>query len=118
MPQYVNYENIKNWKKVCYINDELNPVTNYLRMITMSIGLHSITEDNYKDFYYRMKFQQTLSESREYYEKEFIITLDHVKEHIGLEVQQSRSWMTQETTRGYVFRMWKLYRERLENEQE
>ena len=122
MPQYVSYAKIKDYDKVCYIPDKkeknekgeplynLNPITNYLRMATMSIGMHSITEKNYKDFYQRLMFQRELSE---YKEDLLIITLDDVKAHIGLEVQQSRSWMKEETRKAFVFRMYKSYIERL-----
>ena len=122
MPQYVNYAKIKDYDKVCYIPDEkeknekgeplynLNPITNYLRIATMGIGLHSITEKNYKDFYQRLMFQRELSEYKTYLGT---ITLDDVKSHIGLEVQQSRSWMKEETRKAFVFRMYKNYIERL-----
>ena len=122
MPQYVNYAKIKDYDKVCYIPDEkeknekgeplynLNPITNYLRIATMGIGLHSITEKNYKDFYQRLMFQRELSEYKTYLGT---ITLDDVKSHIGLEVQQSRSWMKEETRKAFVFRMYKKYIERL-----
>ena len=122
MPQYVSYANIKDYDKVCYIPDEkeknekgeplynLSPITNYIRIATMSIGMHSITEKNYKDFYQRLMFQRELSE---YKEDLLIITLDDVKAHIGLEVQQSRSWMKEETRKAFVFRMYKSYIERL-----
>jgi hypothetical protein len=122
MPQYVSYEKIKNYDKVCYIPDEkeknekgeplynLNPITSYLRIATMTIGMNSITEKNYKDFYQRLMFQRELSE---YKEDLLIITLDDVKAHIGLEVQQSRSWMKEETRKAFVFRMYKSYIERL-----
>ena len=122
MPQYVSYANIKDYDKVCYIPDEkeknekgeplynLNPVTNYLRTATMVIGMHSITKKNYKDFYQRLKFLIELSEYQTYQSK---ITLDDVKSHIGLEVQQSRSWMKEETRKAFVFRMYKSYIERL-----
>ena len=122
MPQYVNYAKIKNYDKVCYIPDEkeknekgeplynLNPITSYLRIATMTIGMNSITEKNYKDFYQRLMFQRELSE---YKEDLLIITLDDVKAHIGLEVQQSRSWMKEETRKAFVFRMYKSYIERL-----
>ena len=88
MPQYVNYAKIKDYDKVCYIPDEkeknekgeplynLNPITNYLRIATMGIGLHSITEKNYKDFYQRLMFQRELSEYKTYLGT---ITLDDVK---------------------------------------
>ena len=39
--------------------------------------------------------------------------VDDVKSHIGLEVQQSRSWMKEETRKAFVFRMYKSYIERL-----
>mgnify|MGYP003135708927 FL=1 len=122
MPQYVSYAKIKDYDKVCYIPDEkeknekgeplynLSPITNYIRIATMSIGMHSITEKNYKDFYQRLMFQRELSE---YKEDLLIITLDDVKAHIGLEVQQSRSWMKEETRKAFVFRMYKSYIERL-----
>ena len=122
MPQYVNYAKIKDYDKVCYIPDEkeknekgeplynLNPITSYLRIATMSIGMHSITEKNYKDFYQRLMFQIELSEYKTYLGT---ITLDDVKSHIGLEVQQSRSWMKEETRKAFVFRMYKSFIERL-----
>ena len=122
MPQYVSYAKIKDYDKVCYIPDEkeknekgeplynLNPITSYLRIATMTIGMHSITEKNYKDFYQRLMFQITLSEYKTYLGT---ITLDDVKSHIGLEVQQSRSWMKEETRKAFVFRMYKSYIERL-----
>jgi len=113
MPQYVNFENINNWEKVCYINNRISPVTNLLRMATMSIGMHSITKENYKEFYFRLMFQQKLSE----YDLDKI-NIEDVKSHIGLNVQQSRSWMKEETRKKFVFRMYKSFIERLENEQE
>ena len=76
----------------------------------MSIGMHSITEKNYKDFYQRLMFQIELSEHKTYLGT---VTLDDVKAHIGLEVQQSRSWMKEETRKAFVFRMYKSYIERL-----
>jgi hypothetical protein len=125
MPQYVSYAKIKDYDKVCFVPDEkeknekgqplynLNPVTNLLRMATMSIGMHSITKENYKEFYFRLMFQQKLSQ----YDLDKI-NIEDVKNHIGLEVQQSRSWMKEETRKKFVFRMYKSFIERLENEQE
>ena len=125
MPQYVSYAKIKDYDKVCFVPDEkeknekgqplynLNPVTNLLRMATMSIGMHSITKENYKEFYFRLMFQQKLSEYN--LDK---INIEDVKNHIGLNVQQSRSWMKEETRKKFVFRMYKSFIERLENEQE
>ena len=125
MPQYVSYAKIKDYDKVCFVPDEteknekgeplynLNPVTNLLRMATMSIGMHSITKENFKEFYFRLMFQQQLSQ----YDLDKI-NIEDVKSHIGLEVQQSRSWMKEETRKKFVFRMYKSFIERLENEQE
>ena len=125
MPQYVSYAKIKDYDKVCFVPDEkeknekgqplynLNPVTNLLRMATMSIGMHSITKENYKEFYFRLMFQQKLSQ----YDLDKI-NIEDVKNHIGLNVQQSRSWMKEETRKKFVFRMYKSFIERLENEQE
>ena len=126
MPQYVSYAKIKDFEKVCYIPDpiekteegkplyNLNPITNLLRMFTMSIGLHSITKKNYKKFYQRIMFQQELSSIKKVYKSE--LTLDDVKNHIGLEVQQSRAWMKEETNQQFVLRMWANYKLDLMNE--
>ena len=44
-----NIENIKNYKKVCWNKEELNPITNTLIWGCMNVDIGEITDKNWKD---------------------------------------------------------------------
>ena len=80
-----NIKNIKNYKTLCYQGDQLSPITNAIIWSTMGIGIGEITDKNHEEFYERMELQQKVygpflsAESGP-----FPITLDMVRDHIGL----------------------------------
>jgi hypothetical protein len=78
-------ENVENYKKYCWVKCEdgeysLSPKTHTLIWAAMRIGMNSITEKNWKEFYARMLLDP--SSRRE--EGELFIQPADVKAHIGL----------------------------------
>ena len=80
-----NVENIKNYKKVCWNKEELNPITNTLIWGCMNVDIGEITDKNWKDFYLRIHLSELwggsflTNENGAYY-----ITKQDVFNHIGL----------------------------------
>lgn len=96
---------IKNWKEVCQITatkDDagygikegdvlLSPVTKALIWATMAVGMRGITEENYREFYARLRLVETTgdaflwrAEGKSQSDPENFLTLDEVRRHIGL----------------------------------
>lgn len=80
---------IKDYKKVCWNGNEMNPRTNTLIMMTMVIGIGEITEANAPEVFARLSFYETLRGAmmgrtlkRGYKPAPF--TFEHVRAHIGL----------------------------------
>tara|TARA_R100001369_G_scaffold15290_1_gene30098 strand:+ start:561 stop:908 length:348 start_codon:yes stop_codon:yes gene_type:complete len=80
----VDLTKVENFKTLCYskkdkldkgniLNLPYSPTTNYLVMASMAIGVGEITTKNYKEVFARHQFLQ-----------EGQVTLDDVKNHIGL----------------------------------
>lgn len=63
----------------------IHPVTNALIWATLSVGMNSITEENHRKFYDRLRLQQKLfgPELRQG-GAPYFISLDEVKRNIGL----------------------------------
>lgn len=96
----VDLTKVKDYKNICYnkkkgagkpnfLNLPYTEVTNYLVVGSMSIGIGEITQDNYKEVFARHQFLQ-----------KDIITLDDVKNHIGLKTNTAN-----ETTGRWVQRI-------------
>jgi hypothetical protein len=78
-----SYGKVKNYKEVCFEAGEdgkMKGSTNVLIWATMSIGMSSITEKNYVEFWVR--FSSAHAVFNLYHGK--AITLDDIKAHIGL----------------------------------
>ena len=81
-----NLTNIKNYREVCYDqDDDLNPVTEALIWSTLAVRLGSITEKNYRLFYNRFRMLEAVRGSWSHTKDgPRLMTLDEVKDHIGL----------------------------------
>lgn len=120
-----NLTKVKNHDRVCFTNwkkDEngelsgtMKPVTNSLIWITMSIGMGEITEKNYDEFFMRIEILQKaldkpylVSTSKKTGKhKPYYITLEHVKQHIGLRTNvfpmETRSKWMKRMVEHYIF---------------
>ena len=78
--------------KADYKSDDVWPTTYALIMGTMSVGLNSITENNWKEFYTRCYMIERIHGTWRYNSKGEPITVkpEEVKEHIGLGTNASR----------------------------
>ena len=130
MPLVAHFEKIKDYKNLCYLESkdkkgksvyELNPITFYLRSTCLSVGIWELTEKNCKEFYYRCIFQDTLRGSKPFYNKAntddtYSITLEQVKQHIGLRVDRYRYWLNEMTRSQFLSKEYKLFKEQLNRE--
>jgi len=93
-------ENIENYKELCWgENDRMNPVTEALIWAGNSIGFNNITEKNYKELYIRINMWERgvhsfLQQSNAGVRVDTPLTLDNVRQHIGL----STNWSTMTNT--------------------
>lgn len=71
------------------IEETLNPVTESLIWATMAVGLGSITEQNWEEFYYRLKLYEF--HNREPYMQHFEVTPEMIRAHIGLRTNVSNT---------------------------
>ena len=78
--------------KADWKSDDVWPTTNALIMGTMSVGMNSITEKNWKEFYTRCYMIERIHGAWRYNSKGEPITVkpEEVKEHIGLGTNASR----------------------------
>lgn len=94
MPLTWSLEDIKNYKEVCWIDNDddtrrLSTVTETLIFATMAVRLGSITEANADDFYARLKIIERLDGPFMYKiedgeRKDMLFTPEDVQAHIGL----------------------------------
>ena len=131
MPLVAHFEEIKDYKNLCYLKSkdkkgktvyELSPITFYLRSNCLSVGIWELTEKNYKEFYYRCIFQDTLRGIKPFYNKDdhnetYSITLEQVKEHIGLRVDRYRYWLNEMTRSQFLSKEYKLFKEQLKRDE-
>ena len=85
----LNYDLIN--VKADYKSDDVWPTTYALIMGTMSVGMNSITEKNWKEFYTRCYIIERVHSPWRYNSKGDPITIqpEEVKEHIGLHTNAS-----------------------------
>ena len=114
MPLNYDYSKVKEstkvWEPDGTIDDEGNPqghmpdVLNTLIWVTMSVGMSEFTEDNWKDFYTRMKI---MGKDRSLLRKDknggytVPISAQEVKDHIGLMTNASTLTKLQFLKRAY-----------------
>jgi len=89
-----NLESIQDYKTVCWIEQEdgttrLNPVTETLIFMTMSVQMGSITEANADEFYARLKIIEALDgpflyKNEDGKHQDRFFTPEDVQAHIGL----------------------------------
>jgi hypothetical protein len=114
MPLNYDYSKVKEstkvWEPDGTFDDEGNPlghipdVLNTLIWVTMSVGMSEITEDNWKDFYTRMKIMgKDRSLLRRDKNGEFTVPISsqEVKDHIGLMTNASTLTKLQFLKRAY-----------------
>jgi len=114
MPLNYDYSKVKEstkvWEPDGTFDDEGNPlghmpdVLNTLIWATMSVGMSEITEDNWKDFYTRMKIMgKDRSLLRRDKNGEFTVPISsqEVKDHIGLMTNASTLTKLQFLKRAY-----------------
>ena len=114
MPLNYDYSKVKEslnvWEPDGTFDDEGNPlghipdVLNTLIWVTMSVGMSEITEDNWKDFYTRMKI---MGKDRSLLRRDknggytVPISAQEVKDHIGLTTNATRLTKLQFLKRAY-----------------
>ena len=78
--------------KVDYKSEDIWPTTQTLIFATMNVGLSSITEENWKEFYTRCKIAERIFGVWRYNDKneECPIKPEEVKDHIGLITNASK----------------------------
>src|SRR5581483_2508285 len=80
-----NIEKVKDYDTVCWIEGELNPITNTLIWATMSVKLGEITEKNAAEFYARLAITEKITGPSVVKDGEpYYITPEDVEAHIGL----------------------------------
>ena len=86
-----DFSKVKNYKKVCFVDNHLSPVTHALTLSAAVVGYSMITKKNWREIAVRFKalelagkcFILVRGKSDELLERN--PTLDEVKAHIGLE---------------------------------
>lgn len=71
------------------ITEILNPVTESLIWATIAVGLGCITDENWKEFYYRLKMYE--AHNGEPFMEHFPVTPEMIKAHIGLRTNVSNT---------------------------
>lgn len=85
-----NVQNVKNDQQVCWVGKgkkrRMNPVTDTLIWMTALIGMHEITEKNYKEFFKRTHFYENIfgAHLKDKDGKPRQITMLDVYTHVGL----------------------------------
>ena len=87
MALHYDFTKIENYEPVCWQeNGNIQPVTDALVWLTVGCELGEITEENYRDFFARIKVFEKLFGAFLYGEdgKDSYLTEDNIKAHIGL----------------------------------
>jgi len=84
-----NFSKVADHEKLHEDNNEWQ-ATDVLIWMTMAVGIHTITEDNHKEFYARLHLLEKLNGAmRTEGGKEKLFTLEEVKRRIGLSTNAS-----------------------------
>lgn len=93
----LNYSltNIANWEKTCFAGDNMKATTDALIWLTMFVGMDHITAKNAVEFFVRVEMFERLFGAMRVKRfrgkpKQVFMTLEEVKQHIGLETNAGR----------------------------
>lgn len=111
-------DQIKDYKKVCWVKDgkdkegkqlfRLHPATATLIWATMMIGIHEITEKNYKEFFTRISLEERINGGmRSNKDGAVCFTLKEIRQHIGLRTNASTY-----TTNQFIAKVYRTWTER------